>query len=315
MTLLQSYRAIQNEPGQSYTWELFLEKISPHLLLERLRDTSIFARGLPLDCELQDPSIVHIFEAVLCNGVITDSDIAPGDEAEALVNCFRNGWLHCDKLADGKIWYGFSSSLHRWYMEWKLWGTPSEPRVIPSQTTNLLQFVMAVIRRFSPEFFSTRKVGPGSIHRLPEAQYQDELYRCCHLYSKGSLVTLPEYGMGRGRVDFYIPSKRWGIELLRDGNALQDRSNRFLPSGSYEATLSLSDHIIIDCRSNYPVKPHPRRHSLFYCPPSHPLNISSELDLAKLYHVVFSNNFHVADILDNELNSVSGEFVLLPSFQ
>ena len=237
-----------------------------HGLLEQLGRSSVFARGLPLDSELQNSSIAHLFEAVLCNGIITDSDITRGDEKGALLNCFHNGWLHSDKLADGKTWYGFSSSLHRWYVEWKLWGIPSKSRAIPSQT--LLQFVLAVIRRFSPESFGTPKIGPGFIKRLPEAQYQDEFYRCCHSYSKGSLVTLPEYATGRGRVEFYIPSKQWGIELLRDGNTLEDHSNRFLSSGSYGTTLSLSDYIILDCRNSYPVKPHPREHILFYCPVS-----------------------------------------------
>jgi len=53
-----------------------------------------------------------------------------------------------------------------------------------------------------------------------EAQYQDEFYRCCHTHSNGSLVTFPEFGTAKGRVDFYIPAKQWGVELLRDGDQL-----------------------------------------------------------------------------------------------
>ena len=45
---------------------------------------------------------------------------------------------------------------------------------------------------------------------------------------------------------------------------------------------------------------------------SHSLNIPDS-DLLKLYHVVFSDDFHAVSILDNNLNLVpGGEFVLLP---
>lgn len=83
---------------------------------------------------------------------------------------------------------------------------------------------------FSPRVFSTlRDIGPGGVQPLPEAQYQDEFYRCCYTYSysKSSLVSFAEFGMAKGRVDFYIPAKKWGVELLRDGNQLAQHSRRF----------------------------------------------------------------------------------------
>jgi hypothetical protein len=104
-----------------------------------------------------------------------------------------------------------------------------------------------------------RQIGPGFIQRPPEAQFQDEFYRCCQRYSKGSLVTFPEYGTKSGRVDFYIPSKEWGIELLRDGDQLEQHSIRFSSTGAYGGMLSLSDYIILDFRTQTPTKRHPRR--------------------------------------------------------
>jgi len=154
---------------------------------------------------------------------------------------------------------------------------------------------VAVIRLFSPQTLATsRRIGAGFIQHPPEAQYQDEFYRCSRQYSKGSLLTFPEYGTQSGRVDFYIPSKKWAIELLRDGDRLEQHSSRFLPSGAYGATMTMSDHIILDFRNNFPKIPHP------YIP--------------NLYHVVFSSNFRTVTILHNNLECVpNGEFALLSS--
>jgi hypothetical protein len=75
------------------------------------------------------------------------------------------------------------------------------------------------IARFPRRLLSTkRRIGPGCIQRPPErrtrldigpqAQYQDEFYHCCHAYSNGSLITFPEFGTAKRRVDFYIPSRQ-----------------------------------------------------------------------------------------------------------
>jgi hypothetical protein len=90
------------------------------------------------------------------------------------------------------------------------------------------------------------RIGPGCIQRLPETQYQDEFYRCYRAHSNDSLVIFPEFGMSKGRVDFYIPTKQWGVELLRDGDRLVQHSGRFSSqTGSYGTTLPLTDYIIV----------------------------------------------------------------------
>ena len=246
------------------TNDYILQEVSPTTLAKALVSSTIFGRGLPRS-ELQDPSFAAVFEAVLCAcGAITSSDLTSDDEKEALLHCFRKGWLQADNLDEGEVGYSFPSSLHRWYVEWKLWATtPSTPFHI----TNILEFVVAVIRKFSHRLLSTeRRIGPGFVQRPPEAQFQDEFYRCCHSYSKGSVLTFPEFGTKTGRVDFYIATKNWGVELLRDGDRLEQHSARFSPTGKYGATLCLSDYIVLDCRVDNPKLPHPRRPSLFPCP-------------------------------------------------
>jgi hypothetical protein len=73
------------------------------------------------------------------------------DKNAALQQCFRDGWLHTNKLSDmGKpdeVGYFFALSLHRWYVEWKLWDiVPANP----FQAVNLLTYVVMLF--------------PGSLH-------------------------------------------------------------------------------------------------------------------------------------------------------
>ncbi|KAF8337737.1 hypothetical protein F5887DRAFT_890416 [Amanita rubescens] len=204
-------------------------------------------------------------------------------------------WLHADKFRiDLQVdtGYLFPSSLHRWYVEW---GNVSEEKFQGARfnANSLLEFVIDAIRLFSPHLLSAeRRFGPGCIQRPPEAQYQDELYRCCHTLSEGSLVTFPEFGMAKGRVDFYIPAKRWGIGLLRNGDRLASHWSRFSEEGSYTRTISPADYIIVDCRTTRPLAKHTQ--------------------MSKLYHAVFEDNFTHVRILDNRLCEVRS-FPLLRS--
>ena len=143
-------------------------------------------------------------------------------------------------------------------MEWKLWGITDTTSF---DCADILELVINVISIFSPHVLSTpQDAGPGRVQRLQEAQYQDEFYRCCYTYSNSSLITFPEFGIANGRVDFYIPAKKWGVELLRDGNQLAQHSGRFSSqTGSYGTTLPLSDYIILDCRTTFPAVSQPRK--------------------------------------------------------
>jgi hypothetical protein len=95
--------------------------------------------------------------------------------------------------------------------------------------------------------------------QIPEAHYQDEFYMNCHICSKGSILSFPGCGTLKGRVDFYIPVKEWGVELLREGDRLAQHSGRFSCKGTYKKDLSLSDYVILDCRQTHPQIPHPRK--------------------------------------------------------
>ena len=125
------------------------------------------------------------------------------------------------------------------------------------EATDILPFTIEVIRMFSRQILSAeRTIGPGCVQRALEAQYQDEFYRCCREHSNRGVLTFPEFGTAAGRVDFYIPSKKWGVELLRDGDRLGQHAGRFSLTGVYQKTLPLSDYIILDFRKTHPKLAH-----------------------------------------------------------
>ena len=236
-----------------------MSSVGPRDLLDLLKHAPMFMRGVPLDDDLKDPDIADVFSAVLRDGFVTDADFK-GTMLGKLQLCFHNGWLHTDTLrgiGQGHIVaYFFASSLHRWYVEWKL--SDMVP-AFPIQTCNILNFVIAVISNFSPKRLAAEgRIGPGGIQRPPEALYRDEFYRCCRVCFNGSVVTFPESGITKtGRSDFYIPANEWGVELVSNGDRLDEHTGRISQEGSYMSALPLSDYVIIDCRTTCPRNPHP----------------------------------------------------------
>ena len=245
-------------------------------------------RGLPEKQDLQDPDVAQIFSAVLCYNYVTNSDddrsdsdddddnnnnnnnnnSNPGNDSSnpgnifpfrKIKRCFRHGWLHSDKLGaigqEDRVGYFFPSLLHRWYLEWNLWETLPK---VPFETNGLLDFIIRVVSCFSPTRLAPkRRLASGGIQQIPETHYQDEFYINCHSCSKGSILTFPECGTMKGRIDFYIPAKAWGVELLREGDRLAQHSGRFSSNGTYKKDFLLSDYVILDCRQTCPQVPHP----------------------------------------------------------
>ena len=237
-----------------------MEEVSPRELVEKLEKSSpSFARGLPQNLDLQDIFIFHVLSTALFKDAVTDGDFTASAEKNALLTCFQRGWLHADKLSDigrpDESGYFFASPLHQWYVQWKLFDNLQDSR--PFETPTILQLLIDVIRKFSTKALVTERIiGPDTTQKPPEAQYQQEFFRCCHAISNGSLVVFPEFGTKDRRVDFYIPSKKWGVELLRNGDQLVQHWGRFSSKGSYATSMDVADYIIVDCRTTYPKKEH-----------------------------------------------------------
>lgn len=291
-----------------------MEKVDPRQLLEELEHTSAFGRGLPSIGDLK-PAIARIFSAVLRKGFIMETDYQDKDDKDALQRCFHNGWLHPDKLdAFGMKYetgYLFPSPLHQWCLGYRLWETLANTTF---GAKDLLTFSVEVISRYCPaNLANNQRVGPGCIQRPSEAMYQDEFYRCSHDRSNGSIMIFPEFGIGNGRADLYFPTKKWGVEILRNGYQFDQHAGRFSQPELYAGSFPFVDYIVLDFVDRRPVVARPGKYIILFT-----LSLlfirALHADLRNHYHVVFGKDFHDVCILDNNLELVpGGEIVLLVS--
>jgi len=276
-----TFRQIDRDSNTDRTldWDSFTAELSTSALVESLSRNSVFGRCLPSVKALQKPEISSTLSLVAQNGTFYATD----DTTEMhLDKCVRSGWLHCDAVTynnEKSVYYFFPSPLHRWHIQWRLF-IPDDSAII--KDANVFEFAVNIVKRFNPRAFTEeRLIRRGVTQNVPEAQYQDEFYRCSHAHVNGAVVSYSEFGTSSGPVDFYVKSKQWAIELLRDGDRLATHAERFSQGGKYY-DLPFQDYVILDCRTSVPKKQHAH-----FC---------------KLYHVVFSNNYTQARILKSDLS-------------
>ncbi|GES73588.1 heat shock protein Hsp70 family protein [Rhizophagus clarus] len=96
-------------------------------------------------------------------------------------------------------------------------------------------------------------LGFGSDGRLLEQTWQKEFYRIGTQILGMDHFLSCEVGSVfgcKGKIDFYVDKLDWAIELLRDGEDMEDHKTRFGPSGDYEEIVLYAKSIaIIDIRS------------------------------------------------------------------
>ena len=101
-----------------------------------------------------------------------------------------------------------------------------------------------------------KKISSASQPRSLEAQYQDEFYRGFnHVAGRGVPISSEWSGTKDGRVDFYIPEKKWAVELLRDHDKVGEHISRFQEGGKYYPWLKdnmVEDWIVINCATSLP---------------------------------------------------------------
>jgi len=242
-----------------YTYDMFIAGVPMTYIAESIYRTTVFARGLPdAETDLRDnPNITALLrevirkECIVCPDKYLTSDPNDDDSRKAaLRKIFRSGWFHTEIRADIKgVLYTFASPLHRRCIDWMVNGLPLESRITES---NLLEFALAVIQRFSRQGLEKREIGLKA-QSIPEAQFRDEFYSASFKHANGS-VSFPELGTKNGRIDFFIRLKKWGVEVLRDGNRLSQHARRFT-EGEYGEWIEkgwMADYIIIDFRTRRP---------------------------------------------------------------
>ncbi|KAL4814738.1 hypothetical protein BDW67DRAFT_176907 [Aspergillus spinulosporus] len=256
-----------------------------------------FARGLPPSRIIQQPGPASILKkAVACDGIYESSFKNKGaDLKKDLAYIWANGWLHAEK-SDDDIHFVFASQIHRWYCQCLF----SEEHIDTElEYDSPLQLALDAIRCFQPRQLLDAPCSlTGNIPPL-EDQYQKEFYRCLFPLLDGHVIMSPEYvikqGTDGGTIDFLVPQKKWGLELLRDRDRISQHMARFEPGGQYYTMIQngkMEQYAVLDFTDKPPQKFRPefRGH---------------------LYHVVFSENHRKVKVIDASDLSVVDSFVLM----
>lgn len=241
--------------GETLTEQDFLEQNPVHILIRKL-DGGAFGRGLPRDFSgLTD--VAAFFRTLLRDRKFERKETQ--EEEGAVLTCHRRGWVHATAIPK-RVRYTFPSPLHEACLSWMIEPTDDMPHF-----TSLFELSLKTITKFRPsQLLTLRRVASESTHP-PEAQYQDEFYNSLLFVTSGNVRISPEYASAKGarkagRIDFFIPIVKWGIEITRDGKRLLEHAARFTDSGAYGAWLEsqdMTDYILLDCRTGIPRDKHP----------------------------------------------------------
>jgi len=154
------------------------------------------------------------------------------------------------------------SRLHEKWVEYII-GAQQKP--LPTRFNKLDELCMEILRGFSvmnlKHSTEGKKLSSGAKYRPVEAQYQDEFYRIFNkLVGRGVPICTEWSRTSNGRVDFWIPEKKWAIELRRDYNRIDEHISRFKEKGNYYLWLTegmILDWIIINCATTLPTSDYP----------------------------------------------------------
>ncbi len=224
--------------------------------LQGLYDHGVFSRGLLTRGDLRTnkyaKSLLQVLNEPERFVVVTEAQ--DHDTSDPLRQCLERGWLFSERHVEEQIKYRFASSLHERYTEWLL--------LESEEPFNASEFVIEVLKHLSPKNLKTRedlRSSSSTPRPIPEAQFQQEFYHACCEYTKGVVTTFPKCGTAKGWINFFIRSKKWGIELLRDGDGHAAHNARFT-NGEYGKWIEegmMDDHIMIDFRSKVPTDVRP----------------------------------------------------------
>jgi len=257
MVPVQTYRSL-NATSKKYTQDDFTTGVYMIDLLKALSSTSVFGRGLPTTAYLQNEFYAQVFRQVIQKGgLVVPQPLDQLDEVSEktpLRMCLELGWLHNEAISPTEVIYTFSSPLHMRCVQWMLLGNQDEAII---SENSVIDFVIAVIRKFIPLDLSAR-VFDTATQSTSEAHFQDEFYRACINHTKNCVVSFPEFGNKRGEIDFLIPTKKWGIELLSNGDRLNAHAARFTTEeyGQWISDQKIDDYVIVDFRTTLPRSNH-----------------------------------------------------------
>jgi len=152
---------------------------------------------------LQENGVATLFRKLLTECTIK----ASGDRSEYV--CHRNGWIFSGLYSEVKF-YTFPSPLRGMYVSWRL-----IPTVAQRPFATVRDMTFSILKKFRPSQLS--HIGVAFSDRPIEARYQFEFYRGLFAVTGGGVQISPELltvpRAQKGRIDFFVPEQKWGIEL------------------------------------------------------------------------------------------------------
>ncbi|CAG8704239.1 12698_t:CDS:1, partial [Racocetra fulgida] len=114
-----------------------------------------------------------------------------------------------------------------------------------------------------------KSLGVGNDCRLLERVWQMEFYRASMQVLPADIYASVDVGavfVSEGYLDFYVNDQRnWAIELLRDGDKLQEHQQRFQKDGRYASILKYAkEWAIIDIRNSKKGPPEQKEKDVIY---------------------------------------------------
>jgi len=210
-------------------------------------------RSLPKRRDLQKPEngdLVELLRRAVENYGI---EAFEPENIRGLEDAYRKGYLHATSThGEGINLYSFPSLLHHRAVERLLF-----PSADDSIQCELKELCFAALEKFSPTSLQShaRKINriPGATR--PEAQYAYELYRCLYVITGGKCIIHTEYSYTvEGRIDFFIKSRQWGIECIKDSDRMSNHENRFQGKGAYGSWGIVCDYVILNFCTKPPKK-------------------------------------------------------------
>ncbi len=128
-----------------------------------------------------------------------------------------------------------------------------------------LTLVVEIIKQMNPSKLALPPKVPQTQCATPppEDWFGKEFYSASEHILKGGVLWSPEFGMkgvkGGGAIDFYLESKKWGVEITRNGDQLSSHYGRFQTGGNYHRWIldgTLADWVLLDFRSTIPINKH-----------------------------------------------------------
>ncbi|KAK7456352.1 hypothetical protein VKT23_010599 [Stygiomarasmius scandens] len=246
----------------------------PNLFLQHLTHTSPFTKGIP-DVKYDSLVTPYMMLLALRKELYYETHAIP----EVVKQCVRLGYVMLDRVSySGRLDIRvakFASPLHRFVVA----ETHLERFLIREhvEETDIVSFVLNVLKGFEQQELLKFQV----LHLL-ESHYQMEFYRVANCVYKGAVMLTPEFFvMGdRGRIDFYIAQKKWGIELLQEGIRRTEHVQAFNETAKYYHFLKegyIEQYLLLDCRRTKP--PYSK--------------------IPYLYHAVFEGDYESVSLYDD----------------